>query len=596
MVYLFGSLLLCGSVVKLFLEPKFWNLFIIASIFLIVFEFLRIYKMLWRYAENKELLRMIIACLLASVFASLIVLAIEQDHQQLFLVIFVTLTTSFTIILTRIIYRSLMSYHRAIGKRSVVIVGGGESGAMLLKSMGEKERASYRVVGIFDDNKNKWGKEISAVSIVGGIDLVPEYCLRHKIDDIIIAIPSATTEQINRIVNICNLTKCNVRIMPSFNDILEKNAWQGVKKIEMEDLLGRASINLTSPLLKQQLENKVVLVTGGGGSIGSELCRQIAHNNPSHLIILDYYENNAYEIQQELSRAFKDTLNLTVEICNIRERDKVDYVLNKYRPDLIFHAAAHKHVPLMEHNPEEAVKNNVLGTYNLAVAACKYNVDKFILISTDKAVNPTNVMGATKRICEMIIQAMSYCESTKYAAVRFGNVLGSNGSVFHQFRKQIEQGGPVTVTHPEMVRFFMTIKEAVSLVLTASANATTGTVFVLDMGKPIKISEFAKTLIRLTAPNKNIHLEYIGLRPGEKLYEELLVDNSKKKTEYDKIFIEEMQAVDISLIEQAITSFKDCLEKEDKDKLMELISYYVPSYCPPKSIGLDSLPKDIKYN
>lgn len=598
-VYLFAMIFLLRSIADQD-NIRAYYLLIVILIYLISFEIFKVYKPIWRYAGLREISYLTFACMTASVISIFAFVLIEKNIVYMFFSIFITFVSSIIIVFSRIIYKSLLKYrlNNAEDTRDkIVIVGAGSACAMLLKNLGEVELRRYNIVAIFDDNPDKHGKEINGVKVLGNCGLIPTYCNEHQIDNIVIAINVISQEDLNNILDICMMTHCVVRIMPTMSDIINDyplTSWNKISEVKIEDLLGRPSIELSTPLLRSSIENKVVMVTGGGGSIGSELCRQIALNNPKQLIILDYYENNAYEIQQELIRKHREKLNFVVEICNVREMDKVDKIMQIYKPNLVYHAAAHKHVPLMEHNPEEAVKNNVFGTYNVATCSSKYGVEKFTLISSDKAVNPTNVMGATKRICEMIIQSLNNTSSTKFVAVRFGNVLGSNGSVVPLFKKQIAEGGPVTVTHPDMVRYFMTIKEAVSLVLTASASANKGAVYVLDMGSPIRIYDFAIKMIRLSGftPHKDIKVVFTGLRPGEKLFEELLVTEGKEKTAYNKIFVESLAAVQLDTIEKALTEFRTILSQDafDYESVKSIIKELVPTYVPPKVIGIQSLP------
>lgn len=598
-VYLFAMIFLLRSIADQD-NIRAYYLLIVILIYLISFEIFKVYKPIWRYAGLREISYLTFACMTASVISIFAFVLIEKNIVYMFFSIFITFVSSIIIVFSRIIYKSLLKYrlnNTEDTRDKIVIVGAGSACAMLLKNLGEVELRRYNIVAIFDDNPDKHGKEINGVKVLGNCGLIPTYCNEHQIDNIVIAINVISQEDLNNILDICMMTHCVVRIMPTMSDIINDyplTSWNKISEVKIEDLLGRPSIELSTPLLRSSIENKVVMVTGGGGSIGSELCRQIALNNPKQLIILDYYENNAYEIQQELIRKHKEKLNFVVEICNVREMDKVDKIMQIYKPNLVYHAAAHKHVPLMEHNPEEAVKNNVFGTYNVATCASKYGVEKFTLISSDKAVNPTNVMGATKRICEMIIQSLNNTSSTKFVAVRFGNVLGSNGSVVPLFKKQIAEGGPVTVTHPDMVRYFMTIKEAVSLVLTASASDNNGAVYVLDMGSPIRIYDFAIKMIRLSGftPHKDIKVVFTGLRPGEKLFEELLVTEGKEKTAYNKIFVESLATVQLATIEKALTEFRTILSQDafDYESVKSIIKELVPTYVPPKVIGIESLP------
>ena len=404
---------------------------------------------------------------------------------------------------------------------------------------------------------------------------------KMNIDEIIIAIPSVSKKEIGSIVEICKKTKCKLKILPGIYEIIDGQvSIKKIRDVQIEDLLGRDEVKLNIDEISSYIEGKSILVTGGGGSIGSELCRQIARFKPRKLAIFDIYENNAYDIQNELLRRYKD-LNLDVIIGSIRDKKRINEIIEKEKPDVIFHAAAHKHVPLMENNPREAIKNNVFGTLNLAQAADRYGVKRFVMISTDKAVNPTNVMGATKRICEMIVQSMNEISKTEFVAVRFGNVLGSNGSVIPLFKKQIEEGGPVTVTHPDVVRYFMTIPEAAQLVIQAGAMANGGEIFILDMGEPVKIIDLAKDLIRFSGfePNVDIPIKITGLRPGEKLFEELLLDEEGiKATKHDKIYIGKPTYIDYKLLLKSINELGNVAENgEDKD-VKGYLKSIVPSY------------------
>jgi FlaA1/EpsC-like NDP-sugar epimerase len=435
-------------------------------------------------------------------------------------------------------------------------------------------------VAIIDEDSYKIGKEINGVPIVGSNKDIVDVIIKKKIDEAIIAIPSAANKVINEIYNECSKTNCKVKILPSVAQLIDETVvMQKVRDVNIEDLLGREPVNLDVEGISSYIAGQVVLVTGGGGSIGSELCRQIASFKPRQLVILDNYENNAYDIQNELLYQYPD-LNLVTIIANIREKHRMDSIFKKYRPNVVFHAAAHKHVPLMEANPTEAIKNNVFGTLNVAECADKFGVRRFVLISTDKAVNPTNIMGATKRIAEMIIQAINKHSKTEFVAVRFGNVLGSNGSVIPLFKKQIEQGGPVTVTHPEVTRFFMTIPEAVQLVIQAGAMAKGGEIFVLDMGQPVRIYDLARNLIKLSGfePDEDIKIEFSGLRPGEKLYEELLMDEEGlKSTANHKIFVAQPVFTDFALLKREIDCLKEII-MTDADEVMNYVQMIVPTY------------------
>ncbi|BDF34548.1 hypothetical protein CE91St62_26110 [Lachnospiraceae bacterium] len=423
-----------------------------------------------------------------------------------------------------------------------MVIGAGEAGSVIIHELKTSRHLNRNVVCIIDDNPSKRGKYLQGIRIAGGRDDIIAAVKRYSIEEIILAIPSAGPKTTKEILRICNETNCKLKVLPGMYQLInEEVSVSKLREVSIEDLLGRDSINIDLDSVAGYVNNKTVLITGGGGSIGSELCRQIANYCPKCLIIFDIYENNAYDIQQELKKKYPH-LRLEVLIGSVRNTKRIEWVMERYRPDVVYHAAAHKHVPLMEDSPNEAIKNNVFGTYKTARAADKFGVKRFVLISTDKAVNPTNIMGASKRLCEMVIQTFNKYSATEYVAVRFGNVLGSNGSVIPLFRKQMEEGGPVTVTHPDIIRYFMTIPEAVSLVLQAGAYAKGGEIFVLDMGEPVKIADLAKNLIRLSGYTLGVdmEIEYTGLRPGEKLYEELLIaDEGLQKTQNDLIYIGE---------------------------------------------------------
>ena len=441
---------------------------------------------------------------------------------------------------------------------------------------------------MIDDNPSKKGKYIHGIRIVGGRDKIQEAAKKYNAEEIILAIPSAGTKNTRDILRICNLTDCKLKILPGMYQLINDDVGvSNLREVSIEDLLGRDTIEIDMESVGQYVRNKRVLVTGGGGSIGSELCRQIASHNPKLLIIFDIYENNAYDIQQELVRKYPN-LKLEVLIGSVRNTSRIESVMEHYRPDVVFHAAAHKHVPLMEDSPNEAIKNNVFGTYKTARAADKYGVKKFVLISTDKAVNPTNIMGASKRMCEMIVQTFSKYSRTEYVIVRFGNVLGSNGSVIPLFRKQIEEGGPVTVTDKNIIRYFMTIPEAVSLVLQAGAYAKGGEIFVLDMGEPMRIDDLARNLIKLSGlrPDEDIKIQYTGLRPGEKLYEELLVKTEElDKTDNSMIFIERDTALNKEEIYKKIKVLRDACDTGDDLIAKEALRSVVPTFKTPEEVN-----------
>lgn len=551
-----------------------------------VFIPFKLYKSLWKYAGVYELVSIFLASALTNGALFLYIAFVERLAPRSIFVI-TGMIDVFLIGGSRLTYRL---YRRLVLGRvirldnikRVLIVGAGDAGAMIAKEMELHTELNYRPVAFLDDSDYKKGKKVNGIPVLGGIDDVADVVERKSIDEIIIAIPSAKPAVLNRIYEQCVKTKCKVKILPSMSQLIDESIiLKRVKDVDIEDLLGREPIVVDLEGIAGYLSGKVVLVTGGGGSIGSELCRQIASFGPKKLIMLDNYENGLYDILNELTRKYPE-LDIMPVVANIREMDRLKEIFGEYRPNIVFHAAAHKHVPLMENNPEEAIKNNVFGTWNVAHCADMYNTDRFVLISTDKAVNPTNVMGATKRIAEMIIQALDKKSKTEFVAVRFGNVLGSNGSVIPLFKKQIEQGGPVTVTHPDVTRFFMTIPEAVQLVIQAGAMAEGGEIFVLDMGEPVKILDLAKNLIRLSGfePYEDIDIEITGLRPGEKLYEELLLnEEGLKATKHNKIFIAKPLHIDYELLERELEILKQKVYKSsDSQELKEYVKVIVPTY------------------
>lgn len=498
---------------------------------LLCFAVFRIYSSLWEYAGQEETFKIAGAVAFSSLCEIAIVVGVGRHLPRsyyvlrtLYLAILVG-SSRFFYRLVRLRYRK--RHHYSIKKKKrIMLIGAGEAGRSLIQEIQNSRYLDQKICCVIDDNNRKIGRYILGIRVVGNRYAIKRNVERYGIEQIIIAIPSAGSRKLRPVLDICKDTGCELKILPGIYQLVngEVNVSK-LRPVNIEDLLGREEINVNMDEIMDYVSGKTILVTGGGGSIGSELCRQIAAHKPARLIIFDIYENNAYDIQQELKMKYPD-LKLIVLIGSIRDEERVETIFGKYRPDIIYHAAAHKHVPLMEASPNEAIKNNVLGTYNLVLAADRWKVKKFVQISTDKAVNPTNIMGASKRVCEMIIQSFNKHSETDFVAVRFGNVLGSNGSVIPLFKKQIAAGGPVTVTDPEIIRYFMTISEAVSLVLQAGVYAKGGEIFVLDMGEPVKILDLAKNMIRLSGytPDKDIAIEFTGLRPGEKLYEELLMD------------------------------------------------------------------------
>lgn len=558
---------------------------------IIIFAGLKLYDSLWRYAGISE-----IAKILFGVFCVLVINAIVFVVTDGFVTfrwcLVAALLQIVFVMLNRFFYRFVKHYafHNNIpfkknhqeGKIKVMVVGAGEAGVSLIREMQSVEELNMVPLILIDDDPTKLNKYTCGVKIAGNRDDIITLAKKYEIDRIIIAMPSANPQEISKIIMICKETKCKVQTLPGiFQLVGEKVLIKKIRDVQIEDLLGREQIKVNLSEITNYLKDQVVLVTGGGGSIGSELCRQIANSSPRKLIIFDVYENNAYDIEQELKRKFP-TLDLLVLIGSVRDRMKVESVFSKYHPDIVYHAAAHKHVPLMETSPIEAVKNNVFGTLNVAQVASEYHAKKFIMISTDKAVRPTNIMGATKRICEMIIQTIDKHSNTDFVAVRFGNVLGSNGSVIPLFKKQIEMGGPVTVTHRDITRYFMTIPEAVSLVLQAGSYAQGGEIFVLEMGKPVKIYNLAENLIKLSGyiPNVDIKIEITGLRPGEKLYEELLMEEEGlQSTENKLIYIGKPIELDEENFYHKLSElYQLCLEENLDMKV--IIKELVPQYHP----------------
>lgn len=508
---------------------------------MIIFLLLNLYNRVWSYASLYEALLVCAAAILSTAFQafgmSLLYLTVPRSFH-LFYFFFLTMTT----LITRFSYRILHALQRGISKNTnrpinTMVIGAGEAGNIIITEMKTSKHLNRNVVCVIDDNPSKTGKYIRGVRIVGDRTKIKEAAKKYDVDEIMLAIPSADNKDTRDILRICNETTCKLKVLPGVYQLInDEVSVSKLREVSIEDLLGRDTVKIDIDSIAGYVRGKSVLVTGGGGSIGSELCRQIAAHNPRMLIIFDIYENNAYDIQQELKKKYPK-LRLEVLIGSVRNTKRIESVMDLYRPDVVYHAAAHKHVPLMEDSPNEAIKNNVFGTLNVAKAADQYGVKKFILISTDKAVNPTNIMGASKRLCEMIVQSFDKKSKTEFVAVRFGNVLGSNGSVIPLFKKQIQNGGPITITHPDIIRYFMTIPEAVSLVLQAGAYAHGGEIFVLDMGKPVKILDMAKNLIKLSGlePNVDIEIKFIGLRPGEKLYEEMLMKEEGMQTTPNKM-------------------------------------------------------------
>ena len=583
---------------------------------LIVFWFLHLYNSIWRFASYSELNRILVASVITVLFhivgMSLLFGRMPISYYLVGAVMQVMFLTA-----ARFGYRFInleRSRRRQVQKadRNVMVIGAGAAGQVILRELNNTAQIAYKACCVIDDNPNKWGRYIENVPIVGGREAIQENVSKYQIDEIMLAIPSASAADRSEILEICKETRCELKQLPGIYQLAKGEVLLNkMQAVAVEDLLGREPIQVNMEEIYSHLQGKVILVTGGGGSIGSELCRQIAAHVPRQLIILDIYENNAYEIEQELRTKYQNQLNLVVLIGSVRDNRRLNMVFSQYHPEIVFHAAAHKHVPLMETSPNEAIKNNVIGTYLTCRAALWYGAKRFVLISTDKAVNPTNIMGASKRLCEMIIQSMDhiskaerwdllpdlqgtsrYAEAvsgqsvpaggTQFVAVRFGNVLGSNGSVIPLFKRQIERGGPVTVTHPDIVRYFMTISEAVSLVLQAGTYARGGEIFVLDMGQPVKIDTLARNLIKLSGykPDVDIQVKYIGLRPGEKLYEEkLMAEEGMKKTQNKLIHIGKPIPFDLERFFQQLQQL-DAACAENSDRIVELVEEVVPTFHP----------------
>ncbi len=551
-----------------------------------VFAIFRLYNSILSFASTDILFRIfvcyaiLVAVMGGAFYFGIVTLPLSYYMVGMFLSFISTVGIHFGRRILREISNFLTKNTQAVTER-VMVIGAGVSGKVVIRELSESDKIQSKVVCLIDDNPAKKGCLLEGVPVVGGRNDIIEMADKYDIDKIIYAIPSGDAKMKKEILEICSGTKCQVEVIPGIYQMVNGQHAAGKRrKVEIQDLLGRDPIKVNLDEIYNYISGKVVMVTGGGGSIGSELCRQIAMSAPKQLIIFDIYENNAYDIQIELTRKYP-YLNLEVLIGSVRNTARLDYVLSTYKPDIVFHAAAHKHVPLMEDSPNEAIKNNVFGTYKMAQAAVKYGVKKFVLISTDKAVNPTNIMGASKRLCEMVVQMMNRkAPDTEFVAVRFGNVLGSNGSVVPLFSKQIEEGGPVTVTHPEITRFFMTIPEAVSLVLQAGYYAKGGEIYVLDMGQPVKIADMAKNLIRLMGfePDVDIKIEYTGLRPGEKLYEELLMaEEGLQETENKLIHIGKPIEMDDELFLEQLKRLEIAYKEEVSD-MKDIVAEIVPTY------------------
>lgn len=558
---------------------RYWPIHTLLTVAL--FFLAHLYSTMWSVAGIREVIRIVLSCGLSTVLqiAGMTLLQFFMPRSY-YIISFVALCIAVTGI--RLSYRikhSLFPSGNRGGSR-IMIVGAGTSGSVILKEMMTSRHTNGTVVCFADDDINKKGKYLNGVPIAGGREEIPELAKQYRVDEIYVAIPSAPAKERKKILEICRETDCKIKMLPGIYQLLNGEVSVAkLREVQIEDLLGRDPIRVNLDEIMGYVQDKVILVTGGGGSIGSELCRQIANYHPESLLILDNYENNAYELQMELKRHYPE-LDVMVLIVSVQNRQRIHNIFAKYRPEIVFHAAAHKHVPLMENSPCDAIKNNVFGTINVAKEAGAVGAKRMVLISTDKAVRPTNIMGASKRICEMVIQTFNQHSDTEYVAVRFGNVLGSNGSVVPLFRKQIQEGGPVTVTHPEIIRYFMTIPEAVSLVLQAGAYAKGGEIFILDMGEPVKILDLAENMIRLSGltPGEDIEIKFTGLRPGEKLYEELLIDeDNKKETPNKRIFIGQPIPLDEEKFIEDIRRLETAAFSEDPN-IRDIVKELVPEY------------------
>lgn len=569
-------------------ENLFFKCLVLLNICFIVTSLLfKLYNKIWRYADVEDFLYIAFSVFCSNFFFCIFSILLNISMGIRTYIIFL-LISEFSICLSRIIYRINIvldkNFISSIKKKRLLIVGAGEATSIVLKEILKKNDSEYLPICIIDDDRSKIGRSILGVKVCGSTYEIPDICKKENIEIILFSIINIRNEDKRRILDICSKTNLEVRVIPKIYETFmsENSIVPSIRNVEIEDLLGRDPIIFDAEQYGNYIKGKNILVTGGGGSIGSELCRQIYDLNPKNLIILDICENGAYDIQQEIKMTHSnsnDKVNLEVEIASVRDQNKIDLIFKNKKIDVVFHAAAHKHVPLMENDPEEAIKNNVFGTLNTAIAANKYGVKKFVLISTDKAVNPTSVMGASKRVCELIVQFMSESNSkTEFVAVRFGNVLGSNGSVIPLFKEQIKHGGPVTVTHPDVIRYFMTIPEAVSLVMTAGSMARGGEIFILDMGDPVKIKDLAENLIRLSGfvPYTDIDIKYIGMRPGEKLYEELLISNKESnKTENDKIYVEKPKLLNKDLFIKNLDLLKNASETNNSNEIRKILTSFV---------------------
>nr|WP_320025669.1 nucleoside-diphosphate sugar epimerase/dehydratase [uncultured Acetobacterium sp.] len=572
-----------SSIINIYLS----SIFIFTVGKLLIYRYFDLYNSLWAYASVEELMKILLAGFISNVFG--FIYLFYMGERLYFGIYLTTMLFEIAIISSiRFSYRFIRSlknrkiFMKQDSEKKILIIGSGATATLIATEIKNHVNNYGQVVGFIDEDANKLNKTIAGVKVLGNNYDIGSIVHKFGVNEIIIATPTTDPTTLRMIVSECKRTPAKVRIVPGIREMIDGQvSLSKIRDVEIEDLLGRETVNLNIREVVSYIEGKIIMVTGGGGSIGSELCRQIARFNPGKLIILDNYENNAYEIQNELINDYENKLNLDVLIASVRDRDDVFSIIETYHPDVIFHAAAHKHVPLMERSPNEAIKNNVFGTKNVAEAAHEFGVDRFVMVSTDKAVNPTNIMGASKRICEMIVQGLARQSKTKFTAVRFGNVLGSNGSVVPLFKKQIKEGGPVTVTHKEIIRYFMTIPEAAQLVIQSGAIAKGGEIFVLDMGQPVKIYDLAVDLIKLSGLklNEDVEIEIIGLRPGEKLYEELLMDEEGlTETRFEKIRVGRPGEVDYIELKKSLEELKPFLNMANRKALVGMVKSLVPTY------------------
>lgn len=600
--YYMGVVLITDSVFKL--EPYYvrrltQTIIVSVIVYQIVFHLAGRYKAIIRYEDGKDYFIYFMLCMISSVIIAIVrkvfhIFMLERTKLIILAGIFISLMMiAYRLVIRYILVNDIVNRGINVNKtnqKNLLIIGAGNAAHEIIKTVHTRMAETYNIVGIIDDNKKRLNYTVSGVKIIGNRNDIIKICKEKKVDLIFFSIANIDSENKKQILNICQATNAKVRILPGMKEIIRnKKMFDNLRDVEIEDILGRDPVKLDNENIENLIKEKVILVTGAGGSIGSELCRQIIKYKPQKLVMLDIYENNLYDIEQELKYKFPK-IKIDAVIASVRDKKRLRQLFEQYKPYLVFHAAAHKHVPLMENSPLEAIKNNIFGTYNVTNACDEFEVKRFILISTDKAVNPTNIMGATKRMCEMIVQAKNKVSKTEFAAVRFGNVLGSNGSVVPLFKKQITEGGPVTVTHKDITRFFMTIPEAVELVLQAMTYADGGEIFVLDMGEPVKIYDLAVSLIKLSGyiPNEDIEIKITGLRPGEKLYEELLMgEEGLEKTAHNKIFVAEPLDITMQDIQEKLNLLNKLIEKDNVDnkEIKDTFKQIVPTFKEPEEVN-----------